>query len=159
MYGASSYPARFRHNSIPLGPLTHLTPNESPRHRSNPITHSKLRFPDPVNHELNDNESENFNSAPKAEVETFSETEIQMHPVVNNTMNKLESNAIAARASNLIQQCATKIEMGSQSQVLVGPGTTGQIYFELTNLRREPLLHTVRVADERSYLLRLYPER
>lgn len=54
-------------------------------------------------------------------------------------------------------QAVTKIEMGIQSQLLASPGTTVQIYFEVTNLREESTFHNFQVVDEKRYLRTLSP--
>lgn len=54
-------------------------------------------------------------------------------------------------------QAVTKIELGIQSQLLASPGTTVQIYFEVTNLREESTFHNFQVVDEKRYLRTLSP--
>lgn len=55
-------------------------------------------------------------------------------------------------------QAVTKIDLGAQSQLLANPGTTAQIYFELTNLREEPSFHNFQVVDEQRFLRALSPQ-
>lgn len=54
-------------------------------------------------------------------------------------------------------QAVTKIELGIQSQLLASPGTTVQIYYEVTNLRDESTFHNFQVVDEKRYLRTLNP--
>lgn len=54
-------------------------------------------------------------------------------------------------------QAVTKIELGIQSQLLASPGTTVQIYYEITNLRDESTFHNFQVVDEKRYLRTLNP--
>lgn len=52
----------------------------------------------------------------------------------------------------------TKIDLGAQTQLLGNPGTTAQIYYEITNLREEPSFHNFQVVDEQRYLRALNPQ-
>lgn len=54
-------------------------------------------------------------------------------------------------------QAVTSIQMGIQSQLLANPGSTVQLYFEVTNLREEATFHNFQVADEKRYLQTLSP--
>lgn len=54
-------------------------------------------------------------------------------------------------------QAITKIDLGAQSQLLANPGSTIQIYYEVTNLRDAPSLHTFQVTDEQRFLRALNP--
>ena len=54
-------------------------------------------------------------------------------------------------------QSVTKIDIGVQSQLLVAPGSTVQIYYDVTNLRSEPTFHNFQVQDEKGYLRQLQP--
>lgn len=55
-------------------------------------------------------------------------------------------------------QAITKIDIGSQSQLLAAPGQTVSIYYEVTNLREEPTFHIFQVVDELRYLRSLTPQ-
>ena len=96
---------------------------------------------------------------PKSEVETFSKKEIH-HNTVNNVSSLAASTVQPQdRTTNFLQRPNTKIEMGTQSQVIIAPGTVGQLYFEVTNTGHELVFYTVQVVDERRYLMRLTPQR
>lgn len=60
--------------------------------------------------------------------------------------------------STVTTQYETRIEMGLQSQLLANPGSTIQLYYEITNLRNVPTFHTFQVTDERRFLQRLNPD-
>lgn len=69
-------------------------------------------------------------------------------------------NLLAAdegRALKQSIQSVTKIDIGVQSQLLVAPGSTVQIYYDVTNLRSEPTFHNFQVQDEKGYLRQLQP--
>lgn len=67
------------------------------------------------------------------------------------------SDTAVVSAKQQILESVTKIDVGAQSQLLVAPGSTGQIYFEVTNLRKEPTFHNFQVQDELRYLRNLEP--
>lgn len=67
------------------------------------------------------------------------------------------SEAIEGKALKQTLQSVTKIDVGAQSQLMIAPGSTAQIFFEVTNLRTEPSYHTFQVQDERRYLRDLQP--
>lgn len=118
-------------------------------------THSKIQFRD------DDVET----SQPKNDVETFSTQEIHGHPMDSSHLNSSSSLAATTatnfnqRNTNILQRSNTKIEMGTQSQILIAPGMMGQLYFEITNTGYEAILYNIQVVDERRYLMRLVPQR
>lgn len=115
-------------------------------------THANLQFPT------------DKKSLLKSEVETFSTQEIRSTAIVNkpNNTTSLAATTInqpQARNINILQRSNTKIEMGTQSQILIAPGMLGQLYFEVTNTGNEAAYYTIQVVDERRYLMRLTPQR
>lgn len=52
----------------------------------------------------------------------------------------------------------TRIDLGAQTQLLANPGSTVQIYYEITNLREEATFHNFQVVDEQRYLRALTPQ-
>ena len=109
-------------------------------------THAKIQFPLEI-------------SQPKSEVETFSKKEIHHNTVNNSSSLAATTEQPQERTTNFLQRSNTKIEMGTQSQVIIAPGLVGQLYFEVTNTGQELVYYTVQVVDERRYLLRLTPQR
>jgi hypothetical protein len=65
--------------------------------------------------------------------------------------------AADGRALKQTTQTVTKIDVGIQSQLLVAPGSTSIIYFDVTNLRNEPTYHSFNVQDEKRFLRALEP--
>lgn len=65
--------------------------------------------------------------------------------------------AIDGRALKQTMQSVTKIDVGIQSQLLVAPGSTSIIYFEVTNLRDQPTYHSFDAQDEKRYLRWMEP--
>lgn len=65
--------------------------------------------------------------------------------------------SIDGRALKQSTQSITKIDVGVQSQLLVTPGSSAIIYFEVTNLRDQPTYHNFNVQDEKRYLIALEP--
>lgn len=65
--------------------------------------------------------------------------------------------AIDGRALKQTLQTVTKIDVGIQSQLLVAPGSSSIIYFEITNLRSEPTYHSFDAQDEKRYLRWMEP--
>lgn len=55
-------------------------------------------------------------------------------------------------------QAVTRIDLGAQTQLLANPGSTVQIYYEITNLRDEPTFHNFQVVDEQRFLRALTPQ-
>lgn len=55
-------------------------------------------------------------------------------------------------------QAVTRIDLGAQTQLLANPGSTVQIYYEITNLREEPSFHNFQVVDEQRFLRALTPQ-
>lgn len=140
--GQTTYPTRLRN-----GKLQSLTPALTV---VTAPTHSKIQFQD------------NEQSIPKNEVETFSTQEIQgnnMDSQQNNSSILAPTTTPNQRNTNILQRSNTKIEMGTQSQILVAPGMIGQLYFEVTNTGYEAVYYTIQVVDERRYLMRLAPQR
>lgn len=66
-------------------------------------------------------------------------------------------DAIDGRALKQTIQSVTKIDVGVQSQLVVAPGSTSIIYFDVTNLRNEPTYHNFNVQDEKRYLRSMEP--
>lgn len=62
------------------------------------------------------------------------------------------------RAGRNVLQAVTRIDLGTQTQLQVNPGTTVQMYYEITNLREEPSYHNFQVTDEQRYLRALNPQ-
>jgi hypothetical protein len=67
------------------------------------------------------------------------------------------ATAADGRALKQTLQSVTKIDVGIQSQLMVAPGSTSIIYFDVTNLRNEPTYHTFNAQDEKRYLRALEP--
>jgi hypothetical protein len=65
--------------------------------------------------------------------------------------------AADGRALKQTTQTVTKIDVGIQSQLMVAPGSTSIIYFDVTNLRNEPTYHSFNVQDEKRFLRALEP--
>jgi len=65
--------------------------------------------------------------------------------------------AVEGKALKQTLQSVTKIDVGTQSQLLASPGSTVQLYFDVTNLRNEPTYHTFQVQDERRFLRQMEP--
>lgn len=65
--------------------------------------------------------------------------------------------AADGRALKQTSQTVTKIDVGIQSQLMVAPGSTSIIYFDVTNLRNEPTYHNFNAQDEKRYLRALEP--
>lgn len=57
----------------------------------------------------------------------------------------------------MLQVQATRIDIGIQSQLLAAPGSTVNIYYEITNLGLVPMFHNFQVTDELRYLRQLQP--
>lgn len=90
---------------------------------------------------------------------------------INNIKNNKKKNGIFQRKKkllffpateisqrNTIQSAyETRIEIGAQSQLLANPGSTVQIYYEITNLRNMPTFHMFQVVDEQRFLQSLSP--
>lgn len=66
-------------------------------------------------------------------------------------------DAADGRALKQTIQSVTKIDVGVQSQLLVAPGSTSIIYFDVTNLRNEPTYHSFSAQDEKRYLRAMEP--
>lgn len=69
----------------------------------------------------------------------------------------IEDTDILGRSAKNMLQSVTKIDLGAQSQLLANPGSTIQIYYEVTNLRDVPSLHNFQVTDEQRFLRALNP--
>lgn len=75
-------------------------------------------------------------------------------------VEEFEGNSVDAsegRALKQTIQSVTKIDVGVQSQLLVTPGSTSIIYFDVTNLRNEPTYLSFNVQDEKRFLRSLEP--
>lgn len=143
--GHTSYPARVRNGKLQLSRVPAVSQNTPV------LTHGKLQFP------------KDEKTLPKSEVETFSTQEIHQN-TINTHANNISSLAATTaqpqqRNTNILQRTNTKIEMGTQSQILIAPGMLGQLYFEITNTGSEATYYTIQVVDERRYLMRLTPQR
>ncbi len=75
------------------------------------------------------------------------------------SFNESKQNQLMERsaAQQTLLESVTKIDVGAQSQLLIPPGSTGQIFFDVTNLRREPTFHNFQVQDELRFLRALEP--
>lgn len=79
---------------------------------------------------------------------------------VEKKIEEFEGNSVDAsegRALKQTIQSVTKIDVGVQSQLLVTPGSTSIIYFDVTNLRNEPTYLSFNVQDEKRFLRSLEP--
>ena len=82
---------------------------------------------------------------------------------MDNRAEEIDENTIQVgdssegRALKQTMQSVTKIDVGIQSQLLVTPGSTSIIYFDVTNLRNEPSYLSFNVQDEKRYLRTLEP--
>lgn len=82
---------------------------------------------------------------------------------MDNKVEEIEENSVQAgdgidgRASKQMIQSVTKIDVGVQSQLLIAPGSTSIIYFDVTNLRNEPTYLSFNVQDEKRYLRSMEP--
>lgn len=119
------------------------------------------------------------NSNPNTEEETFTEIGEPISRLKrqvsfpDDEMNKEETDRVESiggdenlvpvitaadgRALKQTLQSVTKIDVGIQSQLMVAPGSTSIIYFDVTNLRNEPSYHNFNVQDEKRYLRALEP--
>lgn len=79
------------------------------------------------------------------------------------TRNPLNRFCFVFSATELLErstvqtQYETRIEIGAQSQLLANPGSTVQIYYEITNLRNVPTFHIFQVVDELRFLQQVTP--
>lgn len=69
----------------------------------------------------------------------------------------LEPNDERSQANTI--STVTTIAIGTQSKLLAVPGSTVQIYFDITNQGTEPSYHTFKVQDEQRYLRELTPRQ
>nr|XP_043069777.1 uncharacterized protein LOC108127284 isoform X1 [Drosophila bipectinata]XP_043069778.1 uncharacterized protein LOC108127284 isoform X1 [Drosophila bipectinata]XP_043069779.1 uncharacterized protein LOC108127284 isoform X1 [Drosophila bipectinata] len=118
---------------------------------------ARIQFPDK---EKDTEKIEDDVDSPKNEIETFSEKEIQRAPNLNQTL--LASATGQPRSTlnaMLLQRCGTKIELSTQSQILVTAGQMATLLFEVTNMRSEAVYSTIQVTDERRFLVQLNPTR
>nr|XP_016936221.1 uncharacterized protein LOC108014575 [Drosophila suzukii]XP_016936230.1 uncharacterized protein LOC108014575 [Drosophila suzukii]XP_016936238.1 uncharacterized protein LOC108014575 [Drosophila suzukii] len=118
---------------------------------------AKIQFPDG---EKDTEKLEEDVDSPKNEIETFSEKEIQRSTSLNQTL--LTSSTGQPRSTlnaMLLQRCGTKIELGTESKLLVMPGQTASLLFEVTNMKTETVYSTIQVTDERRFLVQLSPTR
>lgn len=82
---------------------------------------------------------------------------IQIHANYFVFYSSIEDTEILGRSAKNMLQSVTKIDLGAQSQLLANPGSTIQIYYEVTNLRDMPSLHNFQVTDEQRFLRALNP--
>ncbi|EDW75573.1 uncharacterized protein Dwil_GK23929 [Drosophila willistoni] len=110
---------------------------------------AKLQFPADTKEKLE----------PKSEVETFSETEIENKPSLNQSELAASTGGQQRSSLNamLLQRCGTKIELSTQSQLLITAGQLATLHFEVTNMRSERVYLNVQVTDERRFLVQLQP--
>jgi len=73
------------------------------------------------------------------------------------TEQQTKVESVEGKALKQTLQSVTKIDVGTQSQLLASPGSTVQLYFDVTNLRNEPTYHTFQVQDERRFLRQMEP--
>ncbi|KAM7350597.1 uncharacterized protein ACRADG_009151 isoform 2-T3 [Cochliomyia hominivorax] len=138
--GHTSYPARVRNAKF-----------QNDIGQVSVPTHSNIQFPT------------DKKSLPKSEFETFSTQEIHSNTLIAQPTHNISSLSVPTtiqpqqRNTNILQRTNTKIEMGTQSQILIGPGMLGQLYFEVTNTGYEATYYIIQVVDERRYLMRLSP--
>ncbi|KAI8042839.1 uncharacterized protein LOC128263158 isoform X1 [Drosophila gunungcola] len=118
---------------------------------------AKIQFPDK---EKDTEKLEEDVDSPKNEIETFSEKEIQRTPNLNQTLlGATTGQPRSTLNAMLLQRCGTKIELGTQSQLLVTAGQTASLLFEVTNMKSEAVYSTIQVTDERRFLVQLNPTR
>ncbi|XP_017047786.2 uncharacterized protein LOC108092648 [Drosophila ficusphila] len=118
---------------------------------------AKIQFPDK---EKDTEKLEDDVDSPKNEIETFSEKEVQSSPSLNQTLLAATTGQPRSTLNSmLLQRCGTKIELGTQSQLLVTAGQTAQLLFEVTNMKAETVYSTIQVTDERRFLVQLNPTR
>jgi hypothetical protein len=86
-----------------------------------------------------------------------SELEDSIEGLSDNENSVQAVNVNDGRALKQTTQSVTKIDVGVQSQLLVAPGSTSVIYFDVTNLRNEPTYHNFNVQDEKRYLRAMEP--
>ncbi|XP_002132605.2 uncharacterized protein [Drosophila pseudoobscura] len=116
---------------------------------------ARIQFPEKEREKLEEDTDE-----PKNEIETFSETEIQSSPSLNQTLLAASTGQQRSTLNAMLQQrCGTKIELSTQSQLLVTAGQTATLLFEVTNMRTETVYSTIQVTDERRFLVNLNPTR
>ncbi|XP_060647640.1 uncharacterized protein LOC132785517 [Drosophila nasuta] len=131
---------------------SYYSQSESDAKWSSQARMAKLKFPE--TREKLENE---IDVAPKSEVETFSETELV------TSLNQTQFAAAtgepqrASLSAMLLQRCGTKIELNTQSQLLVTAGQMATLLYEVTNMRSERVYQTVQVTDERRFLVQLSP--
>ncbi|XP_017023928.2 uncharacterized protein [Drosophila kikkawai] len=119
---------------------------------------ARIQFPDK---EKDTEKLEEDVDSPKNEIETFSDKEIQSAPSLNQTLLAAATTGQPRSTLNamLLQRCGTKIELSTQSQLLVTAGQMATLLFEVTNMRSEAVYSTIQVTDERRFLVQLNPTR
>ncbi|BFF94401.1 uncharacterized protein DMAD_12041 [Drosophila madeirensis] len=116
---------------------------------------ARIQFPEKEREKLEEDTDE-----PKSEIETFSDKEIQSSPSLNQTLLSAATGQQRSTLNAMLQQrCGTKIELSTQSQLLVTAGQTATLLFEVTNMRTETVYSTIQVTDERRFLVNLNPTR
>lgn len=77
----------------------------------------------------------------------------------NNHANESEVSRRMSRQSTALAELGTFIQPSLQSQLLVNPGSTARVIFDVTNLRDQIVLHYFQVTGERSWLINFGPRR
>jgi hypothetical protein len=162
-----------------------INPNFSPNPNSPPNPNFNPNFSPDFNGNANPNYGPEFNGNPNFDNdgETFFEIGSPLNPpqsrikreivfpddeTTNEIEDKIEEvgggnssvqavETIDGRALKQTMQSVTKIDVGVQSQLVVAPGSTSVIYFDVTNLRNEPTYHTFNVQDEKRFLRSMEP--
>lgn len=76
-----------------------------------------------------------------------------------------EENVVARNATRFARQSfgsferATLIEPSLQSQLIVTPGSTVRVIFDVTNMAEQVTFHNFQVTGERSWLINFSPRR
>lgn len=129
--------------------------NNNPSFNNNP-SYNNNNFP------VYNNDNEFFNEIgpslrPKREVVFPDDEANDVETNVTEIGEADNSTVIEGRALKQMIQSVTKIDVGVQSQLLVAPGSTSIIYFDVTNLRNEPSYHSFNVQDEKRFLRAMEP--
>lgn len=76
-----------------------------------------------------------------------------------NNLNETKVSRRLSRQSTALAELGTFIQPSLQSQLLVNPGSTARVIFDVTNLRDQIVLHYFQVTGERSWLVNFGPRR
>lgn len=79
------------------------------------------------------------------------------YPDIVETSTNYTDIVLGRQSVNTQQQSITSVNVGLQSQLIAPAGTTVQIYFEVTNLRDQPVFHNFNIQDEQKYLRAMQP--